>query len=800
MITHLRVRTRSRLPKALAVLAGAGIMVTSLPGLTGAGFAAPGNTAHFTTGKRCDEMHLGKKFPRTPANSGAPGSGQYDVHQGLPEEYFFGHDAKGFDALPPPTPQQKAQIKGTDKKSLDKEIADWDAKYAKSGDADDKAMAIYARHKRNQVTASRPTKDFKRWLKNKYITNQQNNHKGSAFERKTVKDFNMVGPDWLCEVTVEIRDKDGKLVARRKYDAYNQNKGQFGEFKSDGKYRRHQYKADEIILRHKDPVDPKKDFTKNKLVMYAGEKINNATRTNYRDLNKALQAEPGRAGNPVRIYQRQATGKGVFKQTKYTRSYPVMNPNPNKGSMGPINSAAFDSGKTFKEAKQYQREYIRANTRSALGRGPGGVDFSTLELQYVGNPVKGKGLDYSFKAGYMPDEDNTPGYGGQAKLRLASDAMFTWLALTPDKFWVNLNPDQPDKIMDPTFGKTDAGRVLLQADLQMKHDYARDMDPRKDPGKKYWDAMRAAGLPCGHSIRNWIVPKPAKVRVDENGIYILDAPLKVKSAPIDFTTPSPNGKCDLTKAQVQTSQRLVNQYILPDVEKKVNSSPEYKDLRRVYKSRVAAEYIRQQDKDRPSDFHPIINSNTVKRWPLRDANKNWTPRQTYDDYVKSFTKGDYSYPCEYNGQQKICIMGGVDFSKQPERKISRIRFQIEHPRLDTTTKTSVRAETSYRNTETAYLGGNGSGRLPDGGQPDPTPTPTPTKDPSTQPTTHTPAPSTPPTGGGEHPSVPPKAPDGSLPNTGSNTPVGLITGIAAALAAAGAALIWWMRRRKTAED
>jgi hypothetical protein len=102
-------------------------------------------------------------------------------------------------------------------------------------------------------------------------------------------------------------------------------------------------------------------------------------------------------------------------------------------------------------------------------RAPGGVDFTTLDLRYV--KTTKTGLDYSFTA-RNTDEDTAPGFAGREKSQLISDAMFAWLALTPDKFWVNLNPDEPDRVMDATFGTTDAGRVLLQADLAMKHDYA----------------------------------------------------------------------------------------------------------------------------------------------------------------------------------------------------------------------------------------------------------------------------------------------------------------------------------------
>ncbi|MET7795555.1 LAETG motif-containing sortase-dependent surface protein [Streptomyces decoyicus] len=89
----------------------------------------------------------------------------------------------------------------------------------------------------------------------------------------------------------------------------------------------------------------------------------------------------------------------------------------------------------------------------------------------------------------------------------------------------------------------------------------------------------------------------------------------------------------------------------------------------------------------------------------------------------------------------------------------------------------------------------------DDGTPDPTPTPTDTgkPDPTDTPSTPAPDPSTP--GGGDtgKPTPPAKDPNGDLAHTGSDTPIGLLSGIAAAVIAAGAGLVWWMRRRKTAQ-
>ena len=232
----------------------------------------------------------------------------------------------------------------------------------------------------------------------------------------------------------------------------------------------------------------------------------------------------------------------------------------------------------------------------------------------------------------MPDPDENPGYGGQAKMQLASDAMFTWLALTPEKFWVNLNPDEPDRIMDSKFASTDAGRVLLEADLRMKHDFYNAMDPKTDLGKRYWAALpKQNGYPCMPGLRNWIEPKPAKVREQDGGIYILDAPLRLKSDRAEDHHPGPGGpSCDPIEAEIKADaagRRLDDR--ARGREAPSTPAPQYADLRRVYTSRVAAEWIRQQDAKTPTDFRSIINSNNVKQLAAARPQPELGPRTNF---------------------------------------------------------------------------------------------------------------------------------------------------------------------------
>ncbi|MFF5154770.1 hypothetical protein ACFY3N_00615 [Streptomyces sp. NPDC000348] len=778
----------------MAAAAACAVTLTGLPGLP-----VTDASAQITGGKRCDKKWLGKEID---GNGQIPGgSSQFsEIPAGAETAYDYANPNAAYDDLKAPTDAQKQKAGDTDA-----DVKKWEAAFKKSGDPADKAMAIYARYNR-QLSGSRPTTDWETWRDVKYIGNQVVNARGSKFEAKVVKDFNLVGPDWLCQVKVRVKDPaTGKWVVRD-FDAYNKATKEFAEFKSTGEHRPDQHRAERVILR-----DPK--YRDHRLTYVTGMKTEDPTKEATRTLDEELKKERGTSRTQVRVREHRSIGQArIGKPNVYTKYDPILNPDPDKGGRGPINSAARASGPTPNDARRLQEAAREAGTRGAFpgGRGPGGVDFSTLELQYVGNLAKGKGIDYSFKADYMPNPDEEPGYGGQAKLQMSSDAVFTWLALSPDRMWVNLNPDQPDKIMDEAFGETDAGRVLLEADMEMKRDWSRALNPKESPGREFMAAVpKVDGVPCWGPGRNWIVPDRAQVREQDGGIYILDAPLKVDHAPMDFTTPVPGERCDkkLTEAEKEQGVRLMKQWIIPAVQEKVNNDPKYADLRRVYKARVAAEWIRQQDAERPTDFRKIINSNDLDRWPLRAPNEDWDKRTVWEEMRKSFTEGEYTYEWPSGGTVYTFTVGGVDFSKAEKRNITRARFDLQHPQRDETTKTSVRDETAYRDTTTSFMGGNSAGDLGS----DPGPAPDPTGPPTGQPTTPAPDPTDPPTGQPTTPapdpttSTPapgnahrPQGPDGGLADTGSDTPVGLISAVAAALVAVGGALAWWMRRRRTA--
>ncbi|MFG3344610.1 LAETG motif-containing sortase-dependent surface protein [Streptomyces sp. NPDC048018] len=801
----IRIPNRWRLVARFAAalgLAGA-VTLTGLPGVPVEHSEAAPVTAKLRpgTGKRCDSKHLGKSYGTTPRNSGfptTPGT-NFDAWKGDPKNFNYPLPSKAFDGLKAPTAAEEAKALSKVPGDRTKNVEAWKKQAAATGDPADRAMEIYARF----LEKPRP-KGFDHFFRG-LVTNESNRTKGDAFERQVVRDFRLIGPDWLCEVYVDLFDADGKPAGYRKYDAYNQRTKEFNEFKSNSKPELSQLRKDRVIAKSM----PDHTFR------FVGAKNFEAKhRKLVDDFNRDVERmRPGRT-NQVRGFQRQYN---LIPQTKPIPGYsrydtwfapgcqggPAGQPRlaaagaGTCGSRGPLNDRVNGSGRTLNEARQIQAEARRLDTRGTMPRGgPGGIDFTTLELRYVGGLAKGKGMQYSMKADMMPDPDEDPGFGGQEKVQLASDALFTWLALTPDKFWVNLNPDEPNRVMDAKFASTDAGRVLLEADLQMKHDFFKAMDPKTDLGKRYWAALpKDNGNPCMPGLRNWIEPKPAQVREQDGGIYILDAPLALKSTAQKTVTHGPGEPiCDPGPEQVKAAQKVVDALIVPEVEKIINTAPQYADLRRVYTSRVAAEWIRQQDAKQESDFRKIIGSDDVKRWPLRAPHENWDKDELFKRYRKIFIDGEFTYDVDTDHGVRVYIVGGVDFSKQPKKNISKVRFVTENRTLDTTTTTSMRSDdTSYRDTDILYIGGDSSGDT-GGGNPTPTPspkptTPKPTGEPTVTPTaqpSHTPA-----------PTATPGRPGGDLAHTGSDTPIGTIAGVAAAVIAVGAGLVWWMRRRRS---
>jgi hypothetical protein len=366
-----------------------------------------------------------------------------------------------------------------------------------------------------------------------------------------------------------------------------------------------------------------------------------------------------------------------------------------------------------------------ASSSKAAKSALGGIDFSTLELRYISEDsslLKDGNIKYSFDA--KPTAGNKNISDKSIAAVQASDAFFVWLSLSPNKFWVNLNPNEPNRVIDPQLAKTDAGRILLQSDLQMKKTVAKLTHPDILSGKQYWKQLESisyqqsnSSFMCPPVFRMWIVPAPATVREDGNGMYIADAPLDVKleamkdakSKLLASSTleASGFGSCTPASEKLETLyESLQRRLILPQIVRAVNTAPEYAELRRVYRSRVAAEWYRQRSASKATAYANLIDSEDVSSWPAR---QNWSSRQVFNQYVKSFTKGEYQVVRKWRQGDMMLYgqvsYGGVDFSRILFKQLNAKDFQKKWGNLEQVTDDSMKSPAADHDGK-IWLGGS----------------------------------------------------------------------------------------------
>ncbi|GAB2712724.1 hypothetical protein GCM10027089_40740 [Nocardia thraciensis] len=307
------------------------------------------------------------------------------------------------------------------------------------------------------------------------------------------------------------------------------------------------------------------------------------------------------------------------------------------------------------------------------GADPGGIDFSTLQLRYLTENDSGA-LEYAFDAASAATGPKVA--EGRTALAHASDAFFVWLSLPPSAFWVNLGPGEPDRIIDDRLGTTDVGRILLQADFRMKQLVGSLIHPDSPLGQQFWGTTNPLDNAC-LSMRQWIVPLPAQVYEEQGGLYIVNAPLDVKSESDYLSAPGQgDNSCPVTDPRLEAAFRSL---VLPKVKDAINQAPEFTELRQVYLSRVAAEWYRQRHST-DGTLSSLIDSGDVTDWPALHL---WSPREIYDQYVDSYRnnkdfavtkqiqQGDDIYEVTYTH-------GGVDFSQLQLNQLTQSAFEHEH--------------------------------------------------------------------------------------------------------------------------
>jgi len=222
------------------------------------------------------------------------------------------------------------------------------------------------------------------------------------------------------------------------------------------------------------------------------------------------------------------------------------------------------------------------------------------------------------------------------------------VTLPDEMFWVNLRPDSEDQIIDPWIEKTDVGKIMLEADLQLKKDTAAMTSPATPQGKEYWDRLykKAAELYGYDNVtiptltRPWIVPGEIIVRESKDSAYVYKANLKVMLEQ-DYLKDSTtyNFKDERSKALNEYSSQLIRELIIPKLTKEVNSSKRYAPLRQVYYSLILSRWFKLRFTGKTGTYASLINARNLTSLTSQEA---WSKTDYFKQYQKSFKDGEYN--------------------------------------------------------------------------------------------------------------------------------------------------------------
>jgi len=262
----------------------------------------------------------------------------------------------------------------------------------------------------------------------------------------------------------------------------------------------------------------------------------------------------------------------------------------------------------------------------------------------------------------------------QNTTKLLMEYFYIGLRLPNSSFWVNLRPDSADKTIDPYLAQTDLGKVLLEADVQLKKDTASYTSSQTPTGKEYWNKLyqKAEQLFGNQEVtiptltRPWIVPAEIILRESQSDAYIYKATLKVMLEE-DYLKDSAtyNFKDPRLKALNQYSSQLIRELIIPKLNKEVNSSKKYSNLRQAYYSLILAQWFKSRFKggSLQGTIPTLIDSYDLTSLTSKTP---WSKDTYFKQYQKSFKDGEYNIKEQvstpYGQAIRSYVSGGIELA------------------------------------------------------------------------------------------------------------------------------------------
>ena len=249
---------------------------------------------------------------------------------------------------------------------------------------------------------------------------------------------------------------------------------------------------------------------------------------------------------------------------------------------------------------------------------------------------------------------------------------------------INLSPYEKDRMVPNALGQTGLGRDLLAEDYMLKQLTASLIYPEKDLGKEFWNRVYtkarqlygSSQVPVNTFNKVWILADKATVYEHGQTAFVINGHLKVmleedylslqkhyvetqrKNA---FAKPSNReyfmASHNRDAINGVSTKRMMQEIILPEIEKEVNQGKNFATLRQIFNSQILATWYKKTLKEALinqvyTDKSKIkgIERQTIPplfykegKGELKPSKKDLSPEAIYQQYLKAYKKGVFNY-------------------------------------------------------------------------------------------------------------------------------------------------------------
>ncbi len=312
---------------------------------------------------------------------------------------------------------------------------------------------------------------------------------------------------------------------------------------------------------------------------------------------------------------------------------------------------------------------------------PGTMVLPTSE--YTPMTIKGITIypDDPFKFDFIMNTGNS-GLEGEAfktESRLLISYFLASLTTPEEDMWVNLSPEEKNRVIPENLGSTGLGVDMLAQDYLLKQLTASMIYPENDLGRDFWARIYKKvyalyghiNVPINTFNKVWILPDQAEVYEKGENAFIVTQHLKVlleedykvfKSHLENKQLGMENIREEDAVVLQDTTSDIVREVLIPEIEKEVNHGKNFARLRQIFSAMILATWYKKTLKD------SLLGQVYVDQAKTKgvDVEDKELKQRIYNQYIEAFKKGVFNYIKEdYDQVERKSVprkyfSGGID--------------------------------------------------------------------------------------------------------------------------------------------